>query len=287
MPNAPAFAFLDEEHCEVAFGKGNCFKATDGNWYAKSALLTEIAPSNAPTLDLNPVSLVKSALGDLSGPISTVEKWVLKQLVKLTSLVSTDLEKAKGYAESLLSPLSNALGWLITEVHGWINEAIAPLKSTWDTVSNNVVGWLHDAAHYADDAINRFHRTVVDPLATLIQTDQHNLRSGADTTWQDFLNGPYAALHNVGHDAQRVAHDAEYWVDHAGHDMKVLLDGCWEWLEWLGKNSIHDVESLPAKMLSMLTATELEQKGATVTSGWSGLLADLERKFPDKEETEL
>ena len=48
----------------------------------------------------------------------------------------------------------------------------------------------------------------------------------------------------VIHTAEVDAHSALHWVEHEGHDIQVLLDGCWDWLVYLGKLSVEEAEHL-------------------------------------------
>jgi hypothetical protein len=91
----------------------------------------------------------------------------------------------------------------------------------------------------------------------------------------------WAPADHTLHTAEVDAHSALHWIEHEGHDIKVLLDGCWDWLEWLGASSIHDVEELPRTQLDALTPAKLEKHAEEVTSGWAHLADELDKVFPD------
>ncbi len=289
MANAPAFAFLDEQHCEVAYGVGNCFKATDGNWYARSALVTAIAPANAPGLDLNPVSLVQSALHDLTGPVSTVEQWVLKQLVKLGALISTDLEKAKGYTVQLIDgvgaridhlagqvnsvigsiggDMDRALAGLRHDVAADVDAAVGPVSSALDTARHDIAHWSDVAAHYTDDALTAFNRDVFLPAIHDLNATIDDLQKASAWVWQVFVP---QAIAPVGHDASEAQHAASkaiYWIDHSGMDAVHLIDECWDWLEAFAAHPFTELESLPGRIRTALPGawTEAAAEPATAT----------------------
>jgi hypothetical protein len=277
----PAFAFIDEQHCEIAYGVGNCFQATDGNWYAKSALVVAIAPTNAPGLDLNPISLVQSALNDLTGPISTVEKWILKQLVKLGSLIGNDITKVYSYLGSRLGGVENTISQLAGQVNALADRAGKDLSGDVGKLSKDAEGWVADAEHYADSAVKAFERDVLDPALRDLRTaisDAEKVSKAALSTFERDVVKP------IEHDASEALHDAKKavsFIDHSALDAVHLIDECWDWLLWVAKNPAKAIEELPSKMLGSLTSAQLESQGATITSGWSGLADDLDKKFPD------
>jgi hypothetical protein len=276
----PAFAFLDEQHCEVAYGAGNCFQATDGNWYAKSALVVAIAPTNAPGLDLNPISLVQSALNDLTGPISTVEKWILKQLVKLGSLIGNDITKVYSYLGSRLGGVENTISQLAGQVNALADRAGKDLSGDVGKLSKDAEGWVADAEHYADSAVKAFERDVLDPALRDLRTaisDAEKVSKAALSTFERDVVKP------IEHDASEALHDAKKavsFIDHSALDAIHLIDECWDWLEHLALHPVKEIEAIPAGLKAALPSAWTEAAAAPATSEIDKVIDWLTKELP-------
>jgi len=280
-------AYESEIACELYNGAGNCVQATDGYWYPKSLLKTVIAPSNAPAPDWSPIGAVKSALNDLSGPISTVEKWVLKQLVALGSLISNDIEKGNRYLASRFGGVENTIGHLAGDVNAIADHIGKDATGDVSRLEKDAEGWVTEAEHYADDALRAFERDVLDPalheLRTAINDAEKASRAALSVFERDVVKP-------IEHDAAEALHDANKaisFIDHSALDAIHLIDECWDFLSWVAKNPARALAELPSKIFGGITEAELEASGKTVTSGWSNLVTELDKKFPNKAETEL
>ena len=303
MANAPAFAFLDEQHCEVAFGVGNCFQATDGNWYARSALVTAIAPANAPGLDLNPVSLVQSALHDLTGPVSTVEQWVLKQLVKLGALVSTDLEKAKGYTVQLIDGVGARIDHLAGQVNSVIGGIPHDITAALDELRHDVAAdvdavvkqasrgqgdidaglesIVHDSERYTNSVVAEMKRDVIDPLEKDLRRAIHDAESAADHAWHVWYKDIWAPAEHELAEARHDAAEAITFIDHSALDAIHLIDECWDWLERLAHNPLKSLEALPGELRTALPKAWTEAAVEPDTAVIDKVVSWLEEELPN------
>jgi len=231
-------------------------------------------------VDWNPIHWLKAALGDVKGPLGAIETWVLKRIAQAGGLIENDVHKLTSAIWSHLSGVKNTLSFLAGEINTLADRAGKDLSGDLGKLVKDAEGWLHDAESYADSAVSTFDRDVLDPALSGLRRAIHDVEAAPDKVWHDWLNDVWKPADKVIHDAEVDAHSALHWVDHEGHDIKVLLDKCWDWLEWLGASSIHDVESLPHKMLSELTTTKLEEHAAEAVSGWGGLLKELDKELP-------
>lgn len=299
----PNEVFHNQEACELVYGAGQCIEATDQYWYPKSLLKVAIAPSSAPTLDFNPIDLVKSAFHDLSGPVTAVEKWVLKQLSKVATLIENDISKLHGYLSARLGGVENTISHLAGEVSSTVGSLGGDARKVLDSLRHDIAAAVdsgvhkaeaelstvekeaktlgHDAEHYADAALKTFERDVIRPLERDLRTAIHDAESAAEDAWHVWYKDIWAPADKIIHDAEHDAHKAIYFIDHSALDAIHLIDECWDWLLWMAKNSAEALEELPAKMLARLTLTGLEAHGATVTSGWDSLVTELDKKFPN------
>jgi hypothetical protein len=168
-----------------------------------------------------------------------------------------------------------------SDVEGWVSDAINTALSIGGVLWNDAKSWAKDANSYADSAVSTFDRDVLAPALSGLHTALKDIEAAPDKVWHDWLNDVWAPADHTLHTAEVDAHSALHWIEHEGHDIKVLLDGCWDLLEWLGASSIHDVEELPRTQLDALTPAKLEKHAEEVTSGWAHLADELDKVFPD------
>ena len=287
MAEATGLGFPDKQHCELAYGVGKCVQGEYGAWYLNALVPAKEPTPAAPGIDWDPLSWGKSALSDIFGGAGSIEKWVIKQIVKAASLIENDIAKVYGYVASRFGGIENTISHLAGQVNTLAGKAGRSLEGDVGKLGKDAEGWVKDAENYADSALRVFERDVLDPALRKLHAAVSDAEKASKAALSAFERD---VVKPIEHDAAEALHDAKKavsFIDHSALDAIHIVDECWEWLEWMAKNPAKALEELPAKMLGQLTAAELEQKGATVTSGWSGLLADLERKFPDKAETEL
>ena len=279
--------FPDQETCERAYGPGKCVQGEYGSWYLRALTVAKEPAPAAPGIDWDPLSWGKSALSDIFGGAGSIEKWVIKQIVKAASLVENDIAKVYGYIASRFGGIENTISHLAGQVNALADRAGKDLSGDVGKLSKDAEGWVKDAEHYADDAIKVFTRDVLDPALREIHTAVHDAEKAGKAELSAFERD---VVKPIEHDAAEALHDAKKavsFIDRSGLDAIHIVDECWDWLEWMAKNPAKALEELPAKMLGQLSAAELEEKGTTVTSGWSGLVSELDKKFPAKAETEL
>ena len=254
-------------------------------------------------MDWNPIHWLKDALGDVKRPLDSIEKWVLKRIAQAGGLIENDIRKAANAVWSHFHDVGNtishlagqinnlaaaagkdvgvSISWLTHEVDTLVGDAVGAAQKSLGALAKDAEGWLHDAESYADSAVSTFDRDVLGPALSGIHRAIHDIEAAPDKIWHDWLNDVWEPTDKVIHTAEVDAHSALHWVEHEGHDIKVLLDGCWDWLEWLGASSIHDVEELPRTLLDALTPAKLEKHAEEVTSGWAHLADELDKVFPD------
>lgn len=250
----------------------------------------------------DPLNWVEDALKDANHALRPLEKWVLKQIVKAGNLIWADVRNAFDTATSLadsawdelrlLSSRIDSLGssfggdltkawdWLKHEVLALVNDTLAPLKHEWDQLSRDAHNWVHDAEHYTDDVWKWADKHVLRPVENDLRHEMHVIAADADHVWHEWLRHVWAPfehdLHEVEHDAKK----AVYWIDHEGLDVAHLVKRAWDWLEWMAVNPFKAFEELPRDVLKSLSTTALEGYATTVTSGWDGLVAELDKVFP-------
>jgi len=255
-------------------------------------------------VDWNPIHWVKDALHDLkSDTLDPIEKWVLKRIAQAGGFIEDDIRKAASFVWSHFHDVGNTISHLAgqinnlladvggdatklwkgarSDVEGWVSDAINTALSIGGVLWNDAKSWAKDANSYADTAVSTFDRDVLAPALSGLHTALKDIEAAPDKVWHDWLNDVWAPADHTLHTAEVDAHSALHWIEHEGHDIKVLLDGCWDWLEWLGASSIHDVEELPRTLLDALTPAKLEKHAEEVTSGWAHLADELDKVFPD------
>ena len=254
-------------------------------------------------MDWNPIHWLKDALGDVKRPLDSIEKWVLKRIAQAGGLIENDIRKAANAVWSHFHDVGNtishlagqinnlaaaagkdvgvSISWLTHEVDTLVGDAVGAAQKSLGALAKDAEGWLHDAESYADTALSTFDRDVLAPALSGLHTALKDIEAAPDKVWHDWLNDVWAPADHTLHTAEVDAHSALHWIEHEGHDIKVLLDGCWDWLEWLGASSIHDVEELPRTLLDALTPAKLEKHAEEVTSGWAHLADELDKVFPD------
>jgi prophage DNA circulation protein len=252
-------------------------------------------------MDWDPISWLKSALGDVTGPLGKIEKWTLKQIAKAAALVENDVHKLSDYVDAHVGGIENTISHLAGQINNLaagvggdvagafdatrheiaslIDDALHPIKSEDDALKRDVPGWAKDAEHYADDALKAFERDVLDPALKEIRTAIHAAESDAEHAWHVWYKDIWApALHDL-REAEHAAHQAIYFIDHSALDAIHIVDECWDWLEWMAKNPAKALEELPAKAFAELGSGKLSAAATEVTSGWSDLVTELEKKF--------
>jgi len=297
-------AYESEIACELYNGAGNCWQAADGRWYPVGALGTFLAPVNQPSTNWNPISWAESALSDLTEPVSVPIRWIIKQIVKLGSLIETDIDAVYGYLASRFGGVENTISHLAgqindllasvggaldgfwkaakSDVEGWIGDAIHDAVAIGGDIWTVVRPWFHDAEHYADTAVSDFHRDVLTPAVNDINTALDDAQKVSAWVWQTFVPQAIASVVHDASEAHVAASKAIYWIDHGGMDAVHLVEKCWDFLEWVAVNPIRALEELPAKLLPSLTTSVLEEKGTTVLGGFDGLVSELDKVYPDE-----
>jgi hypothetical protein len=297
-------AYESEIACELYNGAGNCWQAADGRWYPVGALGTFLAPVNQPSTNWNPISWAESALSDLTEPVSVPIRWIIKQIVKLGSLISNDIEKVYGYLASRFGGVENTISHLAGQINSVVgtvggdidraltslrhdvaadvDAAVKPIARGLGDAEAGVGSILRDAEHYADTAVADFHRDVLTPAVNDINTALDDAQKVSAWVWQTFVPQAIAPVVHDASEAHVAASKAIYWIDHGGMDAVHLVEKCWDFLEWVAVNPIRALEELPAKLLPSLTTSVLEGKGTTVLGGFDGLVSELDKVYPDE-----
>ena len=171
-------------------------------------------------MDWDPISWLKSALGDVTGPLGKIEKWTLKQIAKAAALVENDDHKLSDYVDAHVGGIENTISHLAGQINNLaagvggdvagafdatrheivslIDDALHPIESEVDALKRDVPGWAKDAEHYADDALKAFERDVLDPALKELRTAIHTAESDAEHAWHVWYKDIWApALHDL------------------------------------------------------------------------------------------
>jgi hypothetical protein len=161
-----------------------------------------------------------------------------------------------------------------------VGDAVGAAQKSLGALAKDAEGWLHDAESYADTALSTFDRDVLAPAISGLHTALKDIEAAPDKIWHDWLKDVWGPTDKVIHTAEVDAHSALHWVEHEGHDIQVLLDGCWDWLVYLGKLSVEEAEHLPeqlkARLPSELTVTSMAPDKAL----WDKMVDELRREVP-------
>ena len=253
-------------------------------------------------MDWNPIHWLKDALGDVKRPLDSIEKWVLKRIAQAGGLIENDIRKAANAVWSHFHDVGNtishlagqinnlaaaagkdvgvSISWLTHEVDTLVGDAVGAAQKSLGALAKDAEGWLHDAESYADSAVSTFDRDVLAPAISGLHTALKDIEAAPDKIWHDWLKDVWGPTDKVIHTAEVDAHSALHWVEHEGHDIQVLLDGCWDWLVYLGKLSVEEAEHLPeqlkARLPSELTVTSMAPDKAL----WDKMVDELRREVP-------
>ena len=253
-------------------------------------------------MDWNPIHWLKDALGDVKRPLDSIEKWVLKRIAQAGGLIENDIRKAANAVWSHFHDVGNtishlagqinnlaaaagkdvgvSISWLTHEVDTLVGDAVGAAQKSLGALAKDAEGWLHDAESYADTALSTFDRDVLAPAISGLHTALKDIEAAPDKIWHDWLKDVWGPTDKVIHTAEVDAHSALHWVEHEGHDIQVLLDGCWDWLVYLGKLSVEEAEHLPeqlkARLPSELTVTSMAPDKAL----WDKMVDELRREVP-------
>jgi hypothetical protein len=253
-------------------------------------------------IDWNPLHLLKSLLKDATAPLSPIQKWVIKQLVRAGGLIENDIAKLARAVHSHLGGVENTLSFLAGQINNlaadagkdvgvsisWLTSEVNTLVS--DAVGSTVkgLGWLTNEIDnlettvdpWISKALSTFARDVITPLSDEVKALDPSLYNGMANDWDHFKKYDLPTLRHDVHDAETGVGSALHWIDHEGHDIKVLLDGCWDWLVYLGKLSVEEAEHLPeqlkARLPSELTVASMKPDKAL----WDRMIAELREEIP-------
>ncbi len=281
MAPATGLGFPDKRQCELAYGVGKCVQGEGGAWYLNALTPAKKPAPAAPGIDWDPLSWGKSALSDIFGGAGSIEKWVIKQIVKASSLIENDIAKVYGYIASRFGGIENTISHLAGQVNTLANRAGKDLTGDVGKLTKDAEGWVKDAENYADSALRVFERDVLDPALRELHTAVHDAEKVSTAALAAFERD---VVKPIEHDAAEALHDAKKavsFIDHSALDTIHIVDECWDWLEWMAKNPAKAIEELPSKLLPSLTTTSLEAKGATVQGGFDGLVTELDKVYPD------
>jgi hypothetical protein len=253
-------------------------------------------------VDWNPIHWLKDALGDVKRPLDSIEKWVLKRIAQAGGLIENDIRKAANAVWSHFHDVGNtishlagqinnlaaaagkdvgvSISWLTHEVDTLVGDAVGAAQKSLGALAKDAEGWLHDAESYADSAVSTFDRDVLGPALSGIHRAIHDIEAAPDKVWHDWLKDVWGPTDKVIHTAEVDAHSALHWVEHEGHDIAVLLDGCWDWLVWLGEVPLDVAENLPEQFAKRLPSVLTEAAAKPDKALWDKVIDELERELP-------
>ena len=254
-------------------------------------------------MDWNPIHWVKDALHDLKGDtLDPIHRWVLKRIAQAGGFIEDDIRKAANFVWSHFHDVGNTISHLAgqinnlladvggdatklwngarSDVEGWVSDAINTALSIGGVLWNDAKSWAKDANSYADSAVSTFDRDVLAPAISGLHTALKDIEAAPDKVWHDWLNDVWAPADHTLHTAEVDAHSALHWIEHEGHDIKVLLDGCWDWLEWLGEVPLDVAENLPEQFAKRLPSVLTESAAKPDKALWDKVIDELQRELP-------
>jgi ElaB/YqjD/DUF883 family membrane-anchored ribosome-binding protein len=254
-------------------------------------------------VDWNPIHWVKDALHDLKGDtLDPIHRWVLKRIAQAGGFIEDDIRKAANFVWSHFHDVGNTISHLAgqinnlladvggdatklwkgarSDVEGWVSDAINTALSIGGVLWNDAKSWAKDANSYADSAVSTFDRDVLAPALSGLHTALKDIEAAPDKVWHDWLNDVWAPADHTLHTAEVDAHSALHWVEHEGHDIKVLLDGCWDWLVYLGKLSVEEAEHLPEQLKARLPSELTVASMAPDKALWDKMVDELRKEVP-------
>ena len=254
-------------------------------------------------MDWNPIHWVKDALHDLKGDtLDPIHRWVLKRIAQAGGFIEDDIRKAASFVWSHFHDVGNTISHLAgqinnlladvggdatklwkgarSDVEGWVSDAINTALSIGGVLWNDAKSWAKDANSYADSAVSTFDRDVLAPALSGLHTALKDIEAAPDKVWHDWLNDVWAPADHTLHTAEVDAHSALHWIEHEGHDIKVLLDKCWDWLVWLGEVPMDVAENLPEQFAKRLPSVLTEAAAKPDKALWDKVIDELERELP-------
>ena len=254
-------------------------------------------------MDWNPIHYLKVALHDLKGDtLDPIHRWVLKRIAQAGGFIEDDIRKAASFVWSHFHDVGNTISHLAgqinnlladvggdatklwkgarSDVEGWVSDAINTALSIGGVLWNDAKSWAKDANSYADSAVSTFDRDVLGPALSGIHRAIHDIEAAPDKVWHDWLKDVWGPTDKVIHTAEVDAHSALHWVEHEGHDIAVLLDGCWDWLVWLGEVPLDVAENLPEQFAKRLPSVLTEAAAKPDKALWDKVIDELERELP-------
>jgi hypothetical protein len=299
----PLVSFPDQQSCEVAFGAGNCIQGLYGDWFSTEAYQASGLSTLTQGTDWDPISWGKSALSDVTGVFGATERWVMKQIVTAASLIENDITKVWtwlyarfGGVENTISHLAGEINnlilkapsyvvkgeaWLWNEVNPWIETAVSDVPGLVSTYLNDYNKWTNILDPYIQSALSVFARDVITPLRDEVKKLDPSLYNSVSSDWNQFKTHDLPKLKHDIADAQAVVHNAVYWIDHSGYDIKVLLDDCWEWLEELGKISYQAAKVSPGGLKTALPRAWTTAAAEPDTAAIDKVISWLEEELPN------
>jgi len=261
------------------------------------------APSSAGGIDWNPISWATAAWNDAGSIVAPLKKWVIKQIVSAIGFVENDISKAKSFLSSAIqgvgsgfeevynqitllwkdvgSGVDAAIHTVLKEMASLVKDAVNPVIHEIDALSRAAEKLFEAAEHAGEAAINWFYDHTIRPALHDLEAAIHDVEAGADKALHEF---DLHVVKPLEHDASEALHDAKkaiYFIDHSALDAIHLIDETWDWLEAFSHHPFKSLEALPGEELAKLTSSGLAGSAQTITSGWTGLIAELDKKFPD------
>jgi hypothetical protein len=209
-----------------------------------------------------------------------VEKWILKQLVKLGSLIGNDITKVYGYLGSRLGGIENTISQLAGQVNNLVAEGGSDVVNTVENVGNTVNNWAALLDPYIADALSQFAKDVITPLRNDVKSLDPGLYNSVSSEWDHFKKYDLPGLKKDIADAKADAHKAVSFIDHSALDAIHLIDECWDWLEHLARHPVKEIEAIPAGLKAALPSAWTETAAEPATSEIDKVIDWLTKELP-------
>jgi hypothetical protein len=211
-------AFPDKQHCELAYGVGNCVAGPDGTWIGNViAPPKPQLPAVPPLVSFPDQQSCEVAFGagnciqGLYGDWFSAEAYQASGLSSLTQ--GTDWDPIS-WAQSALSDLTGVFG----PVERWVIKQIAKAASLIENDIDKVWTWLYarfggienTISHLAGE-INSVVGSLGGDISKVLDSARHDIAAAVDAG----VHKAESELSTVESEAVHLGHDAEHYTDTA------------------------------------------------------------------------
>jgi len=256
--------FPDRQHCELAYGAGNCTELEDGTWTATSSLagpvLTAPEGTGQDFIDQESCEIVFGAANCYLAPNGYwYPNSILKTLVPKTQASTIDWDPLS-WGKSALSDASGIFApvykWVLKQVVAAVSLVENDISKAYHYVNSRLGGVENTISHLAGQ-INSVIGGLPHDLTSTLDGVRHDVASWIDTAVKPIE----ADVDTTIKDAKGIGHDAEHYADtaiaafekdvlrpvenelrHLIHDAESEADHAWHvWYKDIWAPALHDL----------------------------------------------